>query len=176
MIAAILILLVPVFGENPDDTFSSWKDTYYNQSDETGLKDLFEDLTLDELSESDFSSLDYIYEKVFGKNSTERMADDFKSMDSDNNNKLSYEEFRDFFNPIYQFYKSNPQDYRFFVESDIDANGLISLDELEEISYVFCEDSFWDGYSVEEVCQDEFDRADDDGNDYLNFTEFRKII
>lgn len=68
------------------------------------------------------------------------------------------------------------KDYTFFQKTDLNDDGKISYDELSEVSYIFTEDSFWDGYSVEEIIQSEFDRGDKNGDDYLSFEEFKKII
>lgn len=67
-------------------------------------------------------------------------------------------------------------DYDFFEETDWDGDGVISFEEFTDISYIFTEDSFWDGYSTEEIIQNEWDRANSDGDDYLTFEEFRKVI
>ena len=67
-------------------------------------------------------------------------------------------------------------DYGFFKDTDLNGDGLISFTEFSQISYVFTEDSFWDGYSTEEILQSEWDRANSDGDDYLTFEEFRKVI
>lgn len=67
-------------------------------------------------------------------------------------------------------------DYGFFEDTDSNGDGVISFKEFSEISYVFTEDSFWDGYSIEEILQSEWDRANSDGNDYLTFEEFKKVI
>ena len=67
-------------------------------------------------------------------------------------------------------------DYEFFNETDYNNDGLIDFDEFSEISYIFTEDSFWDGYSIEEVLQSEWDQANSDGDKYLSFEEFKTII
>lgn len=76
-------------------------------------------------------------------------------------------------------YDSNSKtdyDYDFFKKTDFDDDELISFDEFTEISYIFTEDSFWDGYSTEEIIQNEWDRANSDGDSYLTFEEFKKVI
>jgi len=70
--------------------------------------------------------------------------------------------------------KSN--DYKFFEETDFNDDGKIDFDEFSEVSYIFTEDSFWDGYSIEEILQSEWDRANSNGDDYLTFEEFKKVI
>ena len=59
---------------------------------------------------------------------------------------------------------------------DLNGDYLIDFKEFSEISYVFTEDSFWDGYPIEEILQSEWDRANDDGDDYLTFEEFENVI
>lgn len=67
-------------------------------------------------------------------------------------------------------------DYKFFEETDFNDDGKIDFDEFSEVSFIFTEDSFWDGYSIEEILQSEWDRANLDGDDYLTFEEFKKVI
>ncbi len=67
-------------------------------------------------------------------------------------------------------------DYKFFEETDFNDDGKIDFDEFSEVSFIFTEDSFWDGYSIEEILQSEWDRANSDGDDYLTFEEFKKVI
>ena len=68
------------------------------------------------------------------------------------------------------------RNYDFFKETDLNGDYLIDFKEFSEISYVFTEDSFWDGYPIEEILQSEWDRANDDGDDYLTFEEFENVI
>ena len=67
-------------------------------------------------------------------------------------------------------------DYKFFEETDTNDDGKIDFDEFSDVSFIFTEDSFWDGYSIEEILQSEWDRANSDGDDYLTFEEFKKVI
>lgn len=68
------------------------------------------------------------------------------------------------------------RDYEFFKDTDYNGDGVIDFSEFSDISYVFTEDSFWDGYSTEEILQSEWDRANNDGDDYLTFDEFKNVI
>ena len=70
--------------------------------------------------------------------------------------------------------KSN--DYKFFEKTDTNDDGKIDFDEFSQVSFIFTEDSFWDGYSTEEILQSEWDRANSNWDDYLTFEEFRKVI
>lgn len=64
----------------------------------------------------------------------------------------------------------------FFDETDYNEDGRIDFDEFSELSYVFAEDSYWDGYSTEEILQSEWDRLDSNGDGYLNFEEFKQTV
>lgn len=66
-------------------------------------------------------------------------------------------------------------DYEFFKYTDYNGDGLVNFNEFSEISYIFTEDSFWDGYSTEEILQSEWDSADVDGDGYLTFDEFKNV-
>ena len=148
--------------------------------------DALKDLYVENMDENDFSKLDYVYAKVYSdENSTEienRMDHDFKKGDLNGDGKLSFDEFKKMFKIDYQYYMEiiNPDnetsDYDFFIETDTNGDGLIDLSEFEQISYIFTEDSFWDGYSIENICLCEFDNADKNGNDYLNYREFKGAV
>ena len=177
LVLILLFLILPVSANN--DNFDDWAEHYYD-SNTTQLNNFFNDLTDDELEKEDFLTLDYIYMKVFSdENSTEiknRMLSDFEENDADNNSKLSFNEFKSFFNLIYGYYHDGPDDYDLFKKTDLNDDGRISIDEFEEISYIFAEDSFWWGYSIEEISQSEFDNVNSYGDDYLNFTEFKNAV
>ena len=59
---------------------------------------------------------------------------------------------------------------------DLNGDGLIDFSEFSKISYIFTEDSFWDNYSIDEILQSEWDRANDNNDDYLTFEEFKKVV
>ena len=46
----------------------------------------------------------------------------------------------------------------------------------QKLCYIFTEDSFWNGYSIEEICVVEIKCANHNGDDYLNFTEYAKSM
>ena len=176
-----LILILPVFASSSEVYFKDWQNNYYqdNPISDDVLKRHFDNLTEDTLVFDDFLKLDNVYEDVYwDKNSTEIkdiMNQDFKNADLDNNGVLSFIEFKNGFKLIFSYYQDNPTDYKYFKETDSNDDGKISLEEFEEISYIFIEDSFWDGYSIEEICQSEFDNANHD-DDYLNYTEFKSAV
>ena len=179
LIILIFILILPSFASDTEDSYQDWLDHYYKheKSDDKLLKNLFEDLTEDTLDKYDFMELADIYEKAYpDKNSSEindLMNDDFRNADEDNSGKLTFDEFKSFMNSLYK-YSNEYMEFKYFKEIDTNRDDKITLDEFEEISYIFTEDAFWDGYSIEEICQDEFDRLDD-GNNYLTFDEFKKL-
>ena len=179
LIFLAFILILPSFASDSADDYQDWFDNYYKHenNDDKSLKNLFEDLSEDTLDRSDFAELEKIYKKVYADKNTseikEIMSDDFENADTDSDEKLTFEEFKTFMNPLYKFSKE-VREFEYFKDADINKDGIITFDEFEEISYIFTEDSFWDGYSIEEICQDEFDRLDN-GDDYLTFDEFKKL-
>lgn len=62
-----------------------------------------------------------------------------------------------------------------FDELDYNHDGNLTIDEFEELAPVFYEDSFWDGYALEEIIINEFENYDEDFNDILTFDEYCKI-
>ena len=58
-----------------------------------------------------------------------------------------------------------------FNETDIDNNGNITIDEFEELIFIIGEDSFWNGYSPEEMIISEFEKYDLNHNDVISFHE-----
>ncbi len=179
LIFLIFILILPSFASDSKDNYQDWQDNYYKheKNDDKLLKNLFEDITHDTLDKYDFDELEKIYKKVYSdKNSSEIkeiMSNDFENADENNDEKLTFDEFKTFMNPLYKFSKE-VREFEYFKDTDINKDGIITFDEFEEISYILTEDSFWDGYSIEEICQSEFDRLDN-GDDYLTFDEFKKL-
>ena len=175
----IFILILPSFASDSADDYQDWLNHYYKHEkiDDKLLKNLFEEITYDTLDKYNFNEFEDIYEKAYSdKNSSEIqdiMHDDFKNGDTDNNGQLTFDEFKRFMSPIYKYSKEY-KEFKNFKEIDINKDDKITLDEFEEMSYIFTEDAFWDGYSIEEICQDEFDRLDD-GDNYLTFDEFKKL-
>ena len=167
MILFVIILISPVHSVNGDD--DSLKEIYVN-----------------DMNINDFSRLEYVYAEVYSDENHDeiesRMNNAFKNGDLDNDGILSFDEFNQAFRIIYKYYSEmkNPynedSDYDFFKQTDSNADGRIDFDEFSQISYIFTEDSYWDGYSIEEICHSEFERADDNANDYLNYFEFKQVI
>lgn len=182
VIGIILILISPVFATTGEDNFQNWVDNYYssNKIDSDDLEDLFNDLNDENpIDKSDFQDLKYVYKTVYGDDSkiiTDKMDDDFKNFDVNGDGELTLIEFKNGFSLVYSFYRDSPKNYDFFLKTDSNGDGLISFSEFDEISYIFTEDSFWDGYSIEEIIQSEWDMADRNNDDYLNYTEFKKVI
>ncbi|WP_405267240.1 hypothetical protein [Methanobrevibacter sp.] len=176
----LFIIILPVAADS-ENNFQDWQKNYYpdNTIDDDALRQRFDELTDDALDFNDFLEFDKVYQKVYwDKNSTEIneiMNQDFRNEDSNNDNELTFNEFKKGFNLILSYYQDNPSDYEFFKDTDLNDDGRITLDEFEEINYIFTEDSFWDGYSIEEICQSEFDDANSGGID-LNYTEFKRAI
>ena len=167
IIFLLLFLIAPIYSINADD-------------------DSLNELYIDDMDKNSYSQLDYVYSKVYtDENYTgiqNIMDKDFKKGDFDNNGILSFDEFKKAFRLTYSYYfdiinpYDNSSDYDFFMDTDLNCDGLIDFDEFTEISYIFTEDSFWDGYSTEEICQSEFNRADINNNEYLNYMEFKKVV
>lgn len=59
-----------------------------------------------------------------------------------------------------------------FNELDTDHDGKLSIDEFEELTEYIMEDSFWDGYSPEEVIISEFESLDSNCDRFLSYDEF----
>ena len=59
-----------------------------------------------------------------------------------------------------------------FNELDTDHDGKLSIDEFEELTEYIMEDSFWDGYSPEEVIISEFESLDSNRDGFLSYDEF----
>ena len=163
-------------------THNEWKNTYFQ--DETSVDSimhrLFNNLSgsSDSIDLVQFSNLKKAYEIIFeNKNDAElsqKMTNDFNTFDSNKDEKLTFEEFKNIA-PIW-FYYTIYDDYKFFKDTDVNNDGLVDGNEFGSIGYLFAEDSFWDGYSIKEICVVEFDSANSNGDDYLNFTEFRTVI
>ncbi|WP_303295332.1 EF-hand domain-containing protein [Methanobrevibacter woesei] len=62
-----------------------------------------------------------------------------------------------------------------FNETDINKDGNITIDEFEELIFIIDEDSFWAGYSPEEMIISEFEKYDLNHNDVISFHEFSLI-
>lgn len=62
-----------------------------------------------------------------------------------------------------------------FDELDYNNDSKIDIDEFEGLIDILAEDSFWDGYSLEEILISEFERFDSNHDDYINFEEFCEI-
>lgn len=58
-----------------------------------------------------------------------------------------------------------------FNELDTNHDGKLSIDEFEVTEYIM-EDSFWDGYSPEEVIISEFESLDSNCDGFLSYDEF----
>ena len=59
-----------------------------------------------------------------------------------------------------------------FNELDTNHDGKLSIDEFEELTEYIMEDSFWDGYSPEEVIISEFESLDSNRDGFLSYDEF----
>lgn len=59
-----------------------------------------------------------------------------------------------------------------FNELDTNHDGKLSIDEFEELTEYIMEDSFWDGYSPEEVIISEFESLDSNRDGFLSYYEF----
>lgn len=59
-----------------------------------------------------------------------------------------------------------------FNELDTNHDGKLSIDEFEELTEYIMEDSFWDGYSPEEVIISEFESLDSNCDGFLSYDEF----
>lgn len=59
-----------------------------------------------------------------------------------------------------------------FNELDANHDGKLSIDEFEELTEYIMEDSFWDGYSPEEVIISEFESLDSNRDGFLSYDEF----
>lgn len=59
-----------------------------------------------------------------------------------------------------------------FNELDTNHDGKLSIDEFEELTEYVMEDSFWDGYSPEEVIISEFESLDSNRDGFLSYDEF----
>ena len=59
-----------------------------------------------------------------------------------------------------------------FNELDTNHDGKLSIDEFEELTEYILEDSFWDGYSPEEVIISEFESLDSNRDGFLSYYEF----
>lgn len=59
-----------------------------------------------------------------------------------------------------------------FNELDTNHDGKLSIDEFEELTEYIIEDSFWDGYSPEEVIISEFESLDSNRDGFLSYDEF----
>ena len=169
----ILVVILPVSADN-DEYFDSWYLNYYDSQNSH-----LDNLNITTLNQDEFLELNYIYQDVYSEYNQsqikEKMIDDFKKNDLDNDGFLGVNEFEEFFTPIYEYYLDS-DDYEFYMQSDLNNDSLISQEEFEEISHVFSEDSFWDGFSIEEITQSEFDNANSNGDDFLNFTEFKTVV
>lgn len=62
-----------------------------------------------------------------------------------------------------------------FNGTDINKDGNITIDEFEELIFIIDEDSFWAGYSPEEMIISEFEKYDLNHNDVISFHEFSLI-
>lgn len=155
---------------------------YSINADEDTLKGIY----TSQMDENDFKQFDFVYIKVYSDlNYSEiknMMGEDFKKGDSDNDGILSFDEFSYAFKLNYGYYLDilNPynetSDYDFFMDVDSNNDNVIDFNEFSQHSYIFAEDSFWEGYSIEEMCDSEFARADNNGNEYLNYREFKLVI
>lgn len=59
-----------------------------------------------------------------------------------------------------------------FNELDTNHDGKLSIDEFEELTEYIMKDSFWDGYSPEEVIISEFESLDSNRDGFLSYDEF----
>ena len=180
MIFILIILILPVSAYTSEDNFNDWVENYYqsNHVSNDVLKDLFDEIGDGNIDRDDFKQLKYVYDNVYLSNNAtiEKIMDnDFKKGDTNNDGELSFKEFKKMFKKIYSYYRDFPSEYSYFKQTDTNNDGLVDYDELGQISYIFTKDSFWDGYSIEEIIQSEFDQGDRNGDDYLNFTEYKII-
>ena len=181
LIFLLFILILPVSAyHSSEDNFNSWIDNYYesNHGSQDDLKQLFDKLGDGSINRQGFDEVKHVYKSVYGCTDSKLkniMDNDFEKGDKNHDGELSFEEFNETFIKIYSYYKDSTLEYSYFRETDWNDDRLVDYDELSEISYVFTEDSFWKGYSIEEIIQSELDYGDKNGDGYLNFTEYKII-
>lgn len=180
IIFLLFILILPVSAYSLQDNFHNWLDNYYesNQVSQNDLKELFDDVCDGNIKRNDFDKLKYVYKSVYGANDSSLkniMDNDFKNGDENKDGELSFGEFKEMFKKTYSYYRDSPWEYNYFRQTDANNDGLVDYDELSDMSHIFTEDTFWDGYSIEEIVQSEFDDGDRNGDGYLNFTEYKII-
>lgn len=180
LVLLMLIIILPAFASSYEDDFREWNDSYYNpeDSDNGRLNDTFRNLTDNGfLSEEDYLQLDYYYERIFmDENASQikdRMRNDFKTADLNDDSKLDFEEFKVIFGPI-QKYFAEKEDFLRFKDLDRDDDGKISPVEFDELAFYIVDERYLDMYSLEELVDSEFINADENGDEYLNFTEYEK--
>lgn len=183
-ILIIFILIFPVYASTSGDNYNEWKNLYYEHKSyqDTYTTQLFNNISNNNqyIEESDFFKLKYIYKDVYNDESDtqiqNRMEHDFKTADANGDGKVTLAEFKPIILPLYEYHGVTQDHYEFFKETDRNHDGHIDLDEFSEVYYLFTEDSFWDGYSIEEICVVEFESANGNSDDYLNFTEFSESM
>ena len=181
IILLLFILTTPTYAYNNEDLFIEYKNTYFQ--DETNVNQiinaLFNNLSgnSNSIDLTQFSNLKKAYQSIFaddGVQLSKRMINDFNSFDLNKDEKLTIEEFKAIA-PIWCYYLC-ANDYKFFKDTDYNNDGLIDGNEFGNIGYLFAEDTFWKDYSIEEICIVEFESANSNDDDYLNFTEFRRCL
>ncbi len=178
----IILLIIPAYASNSENLFNEWKNTYFQDEKyvDSVMHSVFNNLSGDSnsIDLTQFSNLKEAYKSIFEDENdvelSQRMTNDFNTLDSDNNGELTFEEFKDIA-PIWCYFISKA-DYEFFKNTDVNNDGLIDGNEFGSIGYLFAEDSFWEGYSIEEICVVEFESANGNNDEYLNFTEFRSCL
>ncbi len=60
-----------------------------------------------------------------------------------------------------------------FINLDCNNDSKINISEFEEFANIPAEDSFWKGYSIEDILICEFEHIDENNDGFLDFNEFK---